>query len=134
MAFTDLDDFLKTNPNFERKKKLLVLSELVYKPTGEKVFEGFRYFECDIQQLLECFARGDFAAMQALPFATDDDGDPDTSAVRLDVAFTASGSMVAAQPVEYQDYNPTCVADVLFLEGDAAKAVVDAVNELDQTR
>lgn len=134
MAFTDLDDFLKTHPKLERKKKMLVFSELVYKPTGEKVLEGFRYFACDMRQVLDLFANRDFAALQALPFATDDDGEPDTSAVRLDVAFTASGSMVAAQPVEYQDYNPTCVAEVLFLEGEAAKSVVDAMNELDQTR
>jgi len=134
MAFTDLDDFLKTHPKLERKKKMLVFSELVYKPTGEKVFEGYRYFACDMQQVLDRFANRDFAALQALPFAIDDDGDADTSAVRLDVAFTASGSMVAAQPVEYQNYNPTCVAEVLFLEGEAAKCVVDSVNELDQTR
>lgn len=134
MAFTDLDDFLKTHPRLERKKKMLVFSELVYKPTGEKVLEGFRYFACDMQQVLDRFASRDFAALQTLPFAIDNDGDPDTSAVRLDVAFTASGSMVAAQPVEYQNYNPTCVAEVLFLEGEAAKSVVDAVNELDQTR
>lgn len=134
MAFTNLDDFLKTHPNLERKKKMLVFSELVYKPTGEKVLEGFRYFACDMQQVLDRFANRDFAGLNALPFAVDDDGDVDTSAVRLDLAFTASGSMVAAQPVEYQDYNPTCVAEVMFLEGDAAKSVVGAVNELDQTR
>ena len=135
MAFTSLDDFLKTHPQLERKKKLLVFSELVYKPTGEKVIAGgYRYFACDIQQVLARFANRDFAALRELPFAIDDDGDPGTSAVCLDVAFTASGSMVAAQPVEYQNYNPTCVAEVLFLEGEAAKSAVDAVNELDQTR
>ena len=135
MAFTKLDDFLKTHPQLERKKKMLVFSELVYKPTGEKVIEGgYRYFDCDIQQVLAPFANRDFAALQELPFATDDDGDPGTSGVLLEVAFTASGSMVAAQPVEYQNYNPTCVAEVLFLEGEAAKSVVHAVMELDQTR
>jgi len=133
MPIVDLDEFLKTDPRFERKRKLLVLSELLYKPTGEKVVEGFRYFACDMAPVLELFSRGDFAAMAQLPFAMDNDGDPDTSAVRLDVAFTASGSMVAAQPVEYQNYNPTCVAEVQLLEGDAAKRVVDAVHELDQT-
>lgn len=134
MAIQDLDDFLEKHPSFEKKKKLLIMSDLFYKPTSEKVSHGgFRYFECGIDDLLALFRQGDFAAIAKLPFSFDDDGDPDTSAVRLDLAYTASGSMVAAQPVEFQNYNPTPVAEVLFLEGDAAKRVAEHVASLDQT-
>ena len=135
MPHVDLEEFLNTHPQFEKRKKLLVMSDLFYKPTSEKVSHGgFRYFDCGIETLLEAFGRGDFAAIAELPFSLDDDGDPDTSAVRLDVSYTESGSMVAAQPVEYQNYNPTPVAAVLLLEGDAAKRAIAAVTTLDQSR
>lgn len=133
MAYIDLEDFLKSHPNFEQKKKLFVLSELVYKPTSEKVVEGFRYFACGMDAVMDAFQRGDFAVLQKLPFCLDDDGDPDTSAVRLDIAYTASGSVVAAQPVEFKEYNPTPVAQVLLLEGEAARRAHAMVTAIDQS-
>jgi hypothetical protein len=133
VAHVDLEDFLKSHPSFEQKKKLFVLSELVYKPTSEKVVEGFRYFACEMDAVLLAFQHGDFAALQKLPFSLDDDGDPDTSSVRLDVAYTASGSVVAAQPVEFQEYNPTPVAQVLLLEGETAQRAHAFVTALDQS-
>jgi hypothetical protein len=133
MAHVDLEDFLAAHPSFEKRKKLLVMSDLFYKPTSEKVTEGFRYFACDVDDLMEAFGRGDFAAMAKLPFALDEDGEIDTSSVRLDLAYTPSGSVVAVQPVEFQDYNPTPVAPVLLLEGDAAKRALVSVTALDQS-
>lgn len=133
MSYVDLEEFLKSHPSFEKKKKFFILGELVYKPTSEKVVEGFRYFSCDMASVMEALQRGDFAAIAKLPFALDDEGDADTSSVRLDLAYTAGGSVVAAQPVEYKDYNPSPVAPVLLLEGDAARQVHASVIALDQS-
>jgi hypothetical protein len=133
VSYVDLEDFLKSHPSFEQKRKLLVLSELVYKPTAEKVVEGFRYFACGMDAVMDAFQRRDFAALRSLPFCLDEDGDPDTSGVRLDVAYTTSGSVVAAQPVEFKDYNPTPVAQVLLLEGEAARQAHAMVTALDQS-
>lgn len=133
MTYVNLEDFLKSHPSFERKKKLLVMSELIYKPTSEKVIEGFRYFACGVDAVMDAFRRGDFAALEKLPFSLDEDGDPDTSSVRLDVAYTGSGNVVAAQPVEFQEYNPTPVAEVLLLEGEAARRAHAIVTALDQS-
>jgi hypothetical protein len=129
-----LDEFLREQKGkFEVRKKMLVMSSLYYLPTSEKVIEGFKYFDCPIGDLMGAFQRGDFKAISELPPAEDDDGDADTSSVRLDVAYTQSGSLFAAQPVEYQSYNPTAVADVVMLEGAAAKALLPLFAELDQS-
>ncbi len=129
-----LDDYLNSlTDKFEKRKKLLILSSLFYRKSSEKVITGFRYFDCPIDPLKEAFERQDFAAIMALPFAVDEDGDVDTSAVLLDLAYTYSGAFVAAQPVEYQDYNPTPVASPLLIEGEPAKQLFALIKELDQT-
>jgi hypothetical protein len=49
-----------------------------------------------VDAVVDAFQRGDFAALKKLPFSLDEDGDPDTSSVRLEVAYTASGDVLAA--------------------------------------
>jgi hypothetical protein len=132
-TFPDLEAHLLTLPSITKRRKLLVFSETVYQPTGEKVIEGFRYFACEIGAVVEAFSRGDIGAITELPFALDDDGAVDTSSVLLNLAYTASGALVAAQPVEYQNYHPTPVAAPLVLEGEPAKAVAALIKELDQS-
>jgi len=97
----DLSEHLLTLPNIKVKKKLFLFNETIYEPTGEKIVEGFRYFSCPVEDLLSAFSRQDFKAISELPFAVDEDGDADTSAVRLDLVYTESGALVGAQPVEY---------------------------------
>ncbi len=133
MSHLSLEDFLAKHPNFVKKRKLLVLSELVYQPTSEKVTEGFRYFACAMGGILAALQARDFAALEKLPFALDDEGDADTSAVRLDVAYTNSGSVVAVQPVEYKDSMPTPVAPVLLFEGAEARQLLVSAKALDQS-
>ena len=133
MSHPSLEDFLETHPRFMKKRKLLLLSELVYQPTSEKVTEGFRYFACAMSAVTQALEGRDFSTLEKLPFALDDDGDADTSAVRLDVAYTDSGSVVAAQPVEYKEHVPTPVAPVLLLEGDEARRLFASVKALDQS-
>jgi hypothetical protein len=129
-----LEEYLKaSNDKFEIRKSLLIFKNLHYRATGEKVVEGFRYFNCDIGQLLAAFNAQDFQAISKLPFALDDEGEPDTSAVLLDLAYTESGAFVAAQPVEYKDHNPTPVAPVLLIEGPQAKSLFETVKQLDQS-
>lgn len=129
-----LEDHLKAlTDKFEIKRSMLVFKNLHYRPTGEKVVEGFRYFTCDIGQLLAAFNAQDFQGMTRLGFALDDEGEPDTSGVLLDVAYTASGAFVAAQPVEYQNHFPTPVAPVMLVEGPQAKAYIEAIKALDQS-
>ena len=70
----DLIDWLKAQPDtFETKKKLLFTS-VIHKPTGEKVIEGYRYFATDTDAVIAAFETGDIAALQALPYALDEDG------------------------------------------------------------
>ncbi|WP_437944192.1 hypothetical protein WMF27_14165 [Sorangium sp. So ce281] len=133
MEIQDLSDFLRADPRFTTRRKWLILSEFVYTSTGEKVEEGFRYFTCPIGALTAALERRDFAAIAKLPFALDEDGDPDTSAVRLDLAYTASGALAAFQPVEFRDHAPTCLSAPLILERAEAQALRDILRELDQS-
>ncbi|WP_437575573.1 hypothetical protein [Sorangium sp. So ce887] len=133
MEIKDLSDFLRADPRFTTRRKWLILSELVYTPTGEKVEEGFRYFTCSVEALTAALERRDFAAIAKLPFALDDEGEPDTSAVRLDLAYTASGAFAAFQPVEFREHVPTCLSASMVLEGAEARALRDTLREIDQS-
>jgi hypothetical protein len=127
-AIPELDDWLKAHTDtFEAKKKLLFTS-LFHKESGEKVVEGYRYFTNDISEVVAAFESGDLANLQALDYALDEDGDPDTTSVCLLLAYTKSGAFVAAQPQEYQDYVPTVVREPRFFTAPLA-----LVEELDQT-
>ncbi len=124
----ELTDWLKAQTGtFETKKKLLFTS-IIHTPSGEKVVEGYRYFTNSIDELIAAFESGDLAAVQALDYALDEDGDPDTSSVALLLAYTKSGAIVAAQPQEYQDYEPVNVREPRFFTAPLA-----LVEELDQT-
>ena len=84
-----LTDWLKAQTDtFETKKRMLVFTDLIHKPTGEKVVEGFRYFHAGIDELVAAFDADDVAAIRDLEYAIDEDGDVDTSAVCLLVAYT----------------------------------------------
>ena len=124
MQHQRLDEQLAAHPNIEKRRKFLFFSELIYRPTGEKITEGFRYYNCGIEQVASAAAHGDFGTLSQLPFALDEDGDRDTSSVLVDLAYTASGSLVAVQPVKYQNYAPTAVTAPVIFEGPAGQAVV----------
>ena len=128
-----LDDILKSLDCIRDKTFLWVFGSLVYEPTKEKVISGFRYFACEIGPVAEAVAKLDLEALSNLPFALDDSGDVDTSAVLVDLAYTESGSFAAIQPVEYQNYRPVPVAPATILEGDEAKPVAQALKNLDQS-
>ncbi len=128
-----LEDFVLSHPRFYKETKWLIMSQIKYKETAEKVNQGFRYFSCDSRPLLEAFHRQDFAAIAALPFCLDEDDDPDTSAVRFDVWYTDSGSVALAQPVEYIDHDPRPIAAPLLLEGNASRAILELMKTLDQS-
>ena len=130
MTHPRLSDLLLTLPSVQKRRKLLVFSELIYVPTGEKITEGFRYFACDSGPVAAAAGAADFETLTKLPFALDEDGDRDTSGVVIDLAYTPSGSFVAVQPVEYQNYNPTPVAAALVLEGPAGQRVIAHVKSL----
>ncbi|KYF87095.1 hypothetical protein BE20_02960 [Sorangium cellulosum] len=133
MEIKDLSDSLRADPRFTTRRKWLILSELVYLPTREKVEEGFRYFTCPVEALTAALARRDFAAIAKLPFALDAEGDPDTSAVRLDLAYTASGALAAFQPVEFREHVPTPLSASVILEGAEAQALRETLREIDQS-
>lgn len=124
----DLTNWLKAQTDtFETKKKLLFTS-VIHRPSGEKVVEGYRYFRNDIDELIAAFESGDLATVQALEYALDEDGDPDTSSVALLLAYTKSGAFLAAQPQEYQDYEPVNVREPRFFSGS-----LELAEALDQT-
>lgn len=123
----ELTQWLAAQPDlFETKKKLFGKS-VIHKQSGEKVSEGFRYFRSSIDELLAALDTGDLAAVQRLEYALDEDGDADTSAVALLLAFTKSGAFLAAQPQEYQDYMPVLVREPRFFPSSVA-----LIEELDQ--
>ena len=111
----DLTDWLKAQPEFEVKKKLL-FSSIIHTPSGEKVVEGFRYFTNSIEEVVAAFETGKVSALTALDYALDEDGDPDTTSVCIKLAYTKGGAFLAAQPQEYQDYVPTDVREPKFLD------------------
>ena len=111
----DLTDWLKAQPEFEVKKKLL-FSSIIHTPSGEKVVEGFRYFTNPIEEVVAAFETGKVSALTALDYALDEDGDPDTTSVCIKLAYTKGGAFLAAQPQEYQDYVPTDVREPKFLD------------------
>ena len=118
----ELADRLKGQADtFETKKKLFFTS-IIHKPSGEKVVEGFRYFAAPIEALVAAFESGDLAAIEALPYALDDDGDPDTTSVCLLLAYTEGGAFLAAQPQEYRDYEPFLVREPKYFTATGAQA------------
>ncbi len=132
--YPDLSDHLRQmTDQFFEKKKFFFWNKLIFKPTGEQVHEGFRYFHCPVEQLLDAYSRGDFAAIANLPFAIDGEGDEDTSSVCLYVSYTDSGSVFAAQPEQYQNYCPTAVAPPVVWFGAQAQPLLSLAKHLDQT-
>lgn len=132
----DIDEYLVQDcgGKFQNKTRLFGLfGSMVYVPTREKVKGGFRYFACELPAVLEAFESGDVSRFLDLPFAVDDDGDPDTSAIVVDIHYTPSGSVVALQVREYQNHNPTPVTPVRLLEGAAGQAALTQIVELDQS-
>lgn len=110
-----------------------VFGSVVYAPTGEKVLSGFRYYACEASKLKPAVEALDLNALEQLPFAMDDDGEPDTSGVVVDLHYTASGSMVAIQLSEYRDHHPVPLTSPLLLEREAAASLFPKVRSLDQS-
>ena len=130
-AIQSLSEWIASDPTrFEKRRKMLVLSSTHYRPTGEQVTEGFRYYAWSIEDLLRVFDAGDMSALTKLPYALDEDGDRDTSGVLVDLAYTASVSLAAIQPVAYVDHAPTPQRPPLVLEGPQAQALKAVVLEL----
>jgi hypothetical protein len=132
--YEDLDEVLKKMPSkFKFVKKFFFWDSLTYLPTGEKLIEGFRYFNCSIDTLMQAFSADDFAAIAKLPFALDEKGEIDTSSVCLLVSYTPSGSFFASQPHEYRDDEPVNMAAPRMFEGEAAKGFLALAKSLDQS-
>lgn len=132
----DINQFLTEDCNGKVKDKTWLLGmfgSVIYTVTGEKVRGGFRYFTCEPAPLLEAFERTDIKAMLDLPFALDEDGEADTSSLLISLHYTESGSMLAMQVSEYQNYNPVPISPVTFLEGPPAEALLADVKALDQS-
>lgn len=136
MTHKDIDAFLTEDCGGKVKDKtwfLGLFGSVIYTVSGEKVNGGFRYFTCDPAPLLEALERKDIKAMLELPFALDEEGEVDTSSLMISLHYTESGSMLAMQVTEYQNYNPTPISPVTFLEGDQAKSLIADVKALDQS-
>lgn len=134
--FPYLDDFLfkQCADKFKDKTRFLGLfGSVVYTVTGEKLEGGFRYFACEPEPLLDAFSRRDLAAMLELPFAVDDDGDPDTSSLYISLNYTKSGSVLAMQVRQYQNSNPVPISPPVLVEGPEAGPLVAKAKELDQS-
>jgi hypothetical protein len=134
--YKEIDEFLLEDCQGKFKDKSWffgMFGSKIYTPTGEKIEEGYRYFACDVGQVVEAFRTGNLAAMQQLPFALDEDGDPDTSSVLISLYYTPSGSAIAMQVEQYQNHDPRPVTPVVLLEGAEAQARIAQIKELDQT-
>ena len=124
----DLIDWLTAQPDLFETKKKLFGKTVIHKPSGEKVVEGFRYFRSSIDDVTAAFESGNLAAVQALEYALDEDGDADTTSVALLLAYTKSGAFLAAQPEEHQNYAPVKVREPRYFPGSVA-----LIAELDQS-
>jgi hypothetical protein len=134
--FKDIDQFLLEDCQGKFKDKtwfLGLFGSVIYTGTGEKVQGGFRYYICAPEALVDAFTKKDFAAMSNLPFALDNDGEPDTSALLISLHYTNSGSVLAMQVQEYQNSCPVPITPTVLLEGPAAQAVIETVKKLDQS-
>jgi hypothetical protein len=110
-----------------------LLGAFRYTPTGEKMDVGFRHFATDAATVLAAFERRDVNALLALPFALDDEGDADTSAVLVTMRYTPTGSAIALQVEEYVEGDPRPRSEVWLLEGAAGQAVIAQITKLDQS-
>lgn len=128
--YPSMTEWLKAQADFTTKKRLMVFTDIIHTPSGEKVTEGFRYFTNPIAELLAAFETGDIAALQSLDYALDEDGDVDTTSVCVLLAYTKGGAFVAAQVEEHQDYVPTLLSAPKYLN--AAPNLGSLVRELDQ--
>lgn len=123
-----LSDWLESDTQrFQKKKRMFVFTDLIHRGTGEKVEEGFRYFACDIGAVLGLFDAGDIVGLSRLEYALDEDGDRDTSSVRVDLAYTPGFGFAAIQPVQYIEHAPTPLRPAMVLEGDEARRFKDAL-------
>jgi hypothetical protein len=129
--FPDFTTWLKAQPEFETKKRLLILTDIYHTPSGEKVQEGFRYLNVSGEELLAAFDSGDFEAIAALPHLFDDEGEPDTGSVCVSVGYTKGGAFLVLQPQIYKDYAPSYPREPKYFtpKGD----LVAAALELDQS-
>ena len=135
-TYKDIDDFLAQDcpGKFKDKTRFLgLVGSVIYTVTGEELKGGFRYFECEPEDLVAAFENMDLKAMLDLEYAEDEDGDPDTSSLLITLHYTDSGSVLAMQVQQYQNYQPVPITPVVFLEGPAAKAHIELVKELDQS-
>lgn len=121
----DITDWLKAQPEFTTKKRLVVFTDIIHTPSGERVVEGFRYVNNSIDEVLAAFQTGDAAALAALDFALDEDGDPDTTGVCIQLAYTKGTTFLAAQPQHYVDYQPINVAEPRYLTSPELAASLD---------
>lgn len=132
----NIDEFLEEDCGGKFKDKTWLLGffgSVIYTPTGEKVAGGFRYFSCEVAPVIQAFEARDIGAMLALPYALDDDGEPDTSTVLVSLHYTPSGSALAIQVQEYQNSEPIPVSPVWLMEGAEAQSFLAQVKELDQS-
>ncbi len=112
----DLTKWLKAQTDkFETKKRLLLFTDIIHTPSGEKVKEGFRYFHADADELLAAFDADDVEAITRLPYALDAEGEIDTSGLCLKLAYTPGSAFLAAQPQQYQEYVPTDLREPKYL-------------------
>jgi hypothetical protein len=128
-TYKQLEDYLKQDcaGKFVDKRKFFGLfGAFSYQPTGEKVVEDFGYFDCELASALDAFNRKDLEGLARIPLCDADN----RGSVRVDLAYTETGSMAALQIVEYQNYNPTPVTPVWLLEGDEAKAALAHVKAM----
>ena len=102
----DLTKWLKAQTDkFETKKRLLLFTDIIHTPSGEKVKEGFRYFHADADELLAAFDADDVEAITRLPYALDAEGEIDTSGLCLKLAYTPGSAFLAAQLFLGKDFN-----------------------------
>ena len=127
-----LEDALAAHPSCARVQGVL-FTRLHHVPTGESVRIGFRCFNATDKDLLAAFLANQPTALAALAPALHEDGTPAATLVRLEVAHTPSGSLVAVQPVRYTDYQSVPAAPARILEGPEAARWAPVLLELDQS-
>lgn len=128
--FANLEEAIASHPRCQRVPAGL-FTQLQYLPASEPILMGFCCFSGTSDDLRDAFAQATPEALLALPLALDDQGAQTVSTVRLELAYTASGNLLAMQPIRYEEWVPTPDDEARILDGAEARPWFEALYPLD---
>tara|TARA_R110002096_G_scaffold16898_11_gene58039 strand:+ start:10750 stop:11229 length:480 start_codon:yes stop_codon:yes gene_type:complete len=125
----DIIAFMKAAPDRFQKSGFLFLANWKYR--GEKVVLGESYYHCPPEHLLHAYETSDFRGFRVLS----NDGEKDQ--IRLNFAWTKSGSMIMTQVWSYgplSGHQPAFITPVRLHEGPDVQRNLAHMHAIQPTR